>query len=96
MPFCVCCSCDKALEDLVNCDFAPQVCTMYGSTLLTKFNLARVQLLLALANSVHGRPVPGLQATLYEVLNLYTRCTKYMQLRGSEHVFQFLKKLVPT
>lgn len=65
MPFCVCCSCDEALEDLVNCDFAPHVSTLYGSTLLTKFNLARVQLLLALANSVHGHPVPGLQATLY-------------------------------
>ncbi|XP_034745298.1 cilia- and flagella-associated protein 54-like isoform X2 [Etheostoma cragini] len=48
----------EALEELVNCDFAPDVSTMYGSTLCLRFNLARVQLVLALSNTVHNPPVP--------------------------------------
>ncbi|XP_070839803.1 cilia- and flagella-associated protein 54 [Chaetodon trifascialis] len=48
----------EALEGLVNCDFAPEVCTLYGSTLCLRFNLARIQLILALSNTVHGLPVP--------------------------------------
>ncbi|XP_018547690.1 cilia- and flagella-associated protein 54 isoform X2 [Lates calcarifer] len=48
----------EALEELVNCDFAPEVRTLYGSTLCLRFNLARVQLVLALSNTVHGSPVP--------------------------------------
>ncbi|XP_041808606.1 cilia- and flagella-associated protein 54-like [Chelmon rostratus] len=48
----------EALEELVNCDFAPEVRTLYGSTLCLRFNLARIQLILALSNTVHGPPVP--------------------------------------
>ncbi|XP_032388655.1 cilia- and flagella-associated protein 54 isoform X5 [Etheostoma spectabile] len=48
----------EALEELVNCDFAPDVSMMYGSTLCLRFNLARVQLVLALSNTVHNPPVP--------------------------------------
>ncbi|XP_045896455.1 cilia- and flagella-associated protein 54-like isoform X2 [Micropterus dolomieu] len=48
----------EALEELVNCDFAPEVCTLYGSTLCLRINLARVQLVLALSNTVHSPPVP--------------------------------------
>ncbi|KAK9536651.1 hypothetical protein VZT92_006417 [Zoarces viviparus] len=48
----------EALEELVNCDFAPEVRLLYGSTLCLRFNLARVQLVLALSNTVHGSPVP--------------------------------------
>ncbi|XP_024862076.1 cilia- and flagella-associated protein 54 [Kryptolebias marmoratus] len=53
----------EALEDLVNCDVAAHVCTLYGSTVCIKFDLARVQLLLALADSVHGPPVPESKET---------------------------------
>ncbi|XP_051257635.1 cilia- and flagella-associated protein 54-like isoform X3 [Dicentrarchus labrax] len=48
----------KALEELVNCDFAQEVCKLYGSTLCLRFNLARIQLVLALSNTVDGPPVP--------------------------------------
>ncbi|XP_078122015.1 cilia- and flagella-associated protein 54 [Sander vitreus] len=48
----------EALEELVNCDFAPDVSTLYGSTLCLRFNLARIQLVLALSTTVHGPPVP--------------------------------------
>ncbi|KAL7389232.1 hypothetical protein ABVT39_000211 [Epinephelus coioides] len=48
----------EALEELVNCDFAPEVQTLYGSTLCLRFNLARVQLILALTNTVHSTSVP--------------------------------------
>ncbi|XP_044078247.1 cilia- and flagella-associated protein 54-like [Siniperca chuatsi] len=48
----------EALEGLVNCDFAPEVRTLYGSTLCLRFNLARIQLVLALSNTVNGPPVP--------------------------------------
>ncbi|XP_056253277.1 cilia- and flagella-associated protein 54-like isoform X3 [Seriola aureovittata] len=48
----------EALEELMNCDFAPVVQTLYGSTLCLRLNLARVQLVLALSNTVHGPPVP--------------------------------------
>ncbi|XP_030294030.1 cilia- and flagella-associated protein 54 isoform X2 [Sparus aurata] len=48
----------EALEDLVNCDFAPEVRTLYGSTLCLRFNLARIQLVLALSGTLHGPPVP--------------------------------------
>ncbi|XP_040907982.1 cilia- and flagella-associated protein 54-like [Toxotes jaculatrix] len=48
----------EALEELVNCDFAPVVRTLYGSTLCLRLNLARIQLVLALSNTVHGSPVP--------------------------------------
>ncbi|KAI3373646.1 hypothetical protein L3Q82_022233 [Scortum barcoo] len=47
----------EALEELVNCDFAPEVWTLYGSTLCLRFNLARIQLVLALSNTVHGPPL---------------------------------------
>ncbi|XP_073335740.1 cilia- and flagella-associated protein 54 [Pagrus major] len=47
----------EALEDLVNCDFAPEVRTLYGSMLCLRFNLARIQLVLALSRTVHGPPV---------------------------------------
>ncbi|KAM9348845.1 cilia- and flagella-associated protein 54 [Symphorus nematophorus] len=48
----------EALEEFVNCDFAPEVRTLYGSTLCLRFNLARIQLVLALSNTTHGPPVP--------------------------------------
>lgn len=57
---CVCGACVKALEELVNCDFTPEVCTLYGPALCLRFNLARVQLVLALTNAIAGFPVPGL------------------------------------
>ncbi|PWA23023.1 hypothetical protein CCH79_00001892 [Gambusia affinis] len=47
----------QALEELVNCDFPSEVGTLYGSTLCCKFNLARIQLILAITKSVHGSPV---------------------------------------
>ncbi|CAK6953846.1 cilia- and flagella-associated protein 54-like [Scomber scombrus] len=48
----------QALEELVNCDIAPEVGTVYGSTLCLRFNLARIQLVLALSNTVYGPPLP--------------------------------------
>ncbi|XP_039888994.1 cilia- and flagella-associated protein 54-like isoform X3 [Simochromis diagramma] len=48
----------EALEELVNCDFTPEVCTLYGPALCLRFNLARVQLVLALTNAIAGYPVP--------------------------------------
>ncbi|XP_072231582.1 cilia- and flagella-associated protein 54 [Leuresthes tenuis] len=48
----------EALEELVNCDFTPEVGTLYGPTLCARFNLARIQLVLALSNSVRGCPLP--------------------------------------
>uniref|UniRef100_UPI0009B47C99 cilia- and flagella-associated protein 54 n=1 Tax=Monopterus albus TaxID=43700 RepID=UPI0009B47C99 len=48
----------EALDELVNCDFAPQVRTLYGPTLCLRFNLARIQLVLALSNTVHGSHLP--------------------------------------
>uniref|UniRef100_A0A3P9PWW2 Cilia and flagella associated protein 54 n=1 Tax=Poecilia reticulata TaxID=8081 RepID=A0A3P9PWW2_POERE len=48
----------EAVEDLVNCDFTYEVCTLYGPTLCSKFNLARIQLILAITKSVRGSPVP--------------------------------------
>ncbi|XP_053187065.1 cilia- and flagella-associated protein 54-like [Scomber japonicus] len=48
----------EALEELVNCDIAPEVGTVYGSTLCLRFNLARIQLVLALSNTVYGPPLP--------------------------------------
>ncbi|KAM8897416.1 cilia- and flagella-associated protein 54 isoform 3-T3 [Spinachia spinachia] len=48
----------EALEELLNCDFAPEVPSLYGPTLCLRVNLARIQLVLALSNTVHGSPVP--------------------------------------
>ncbi|XP_076025253.1 cilia- and flagella-associated protein 54 [Genypterus blacodes] len=50
----------QALDELVNCDFAPEVQVLYGSTLCYRFNLARIRLVLALSSTIHGFPVPGL------------------------------------
>ncbi|XP_047236025.1 cilia- and flagella-associated protein 54-like isoform X5 [Girardinichthys multiradiatus] len=47
----------EALEDLVNCDFTLEVCTLYGPTLCSRFNLARIQLILAITKSERGSPV---------------------------------------
>ncbi|XP_019941027.1 cilia- and flagella-associated protein 54 [Paralichthys olivaceus] len=47
----------EALEELMNCDFAPVVRKLYGSTLCLRFNLARVQLVLALSNTIPGPSV---------------------------------------
>ncbi|XP_034034310.1 cilia- and flagella-associated protein 54-like [Thalassophryne amazonica] len=49
----------EALDDLVNCNFAPDVQSLYGSTLCQRCNLARVKLILALCSTVHGIPMPG-------------------------------------
>nr|XP_040035732.1 cilia- and flagella-associated protein 54-like isoform X2 [Gasterosteus aculeatus aculeatus] len=48
----------EALEELLNCDFAPEVPSVYGPTLCLRVNLARIQLVLALSGTVHGSPVP--------------------------------------
>ncbi|XP_062414184.1 cilia- and flagella-associated protein 54-like [Pungitius pungitius] len=48
----------EALEELLNCDFAPGVPSLYGPTLCLRINLARIQLVLALTDTVHGSPVP--------------------------------------
>ncbi|XP_041865069.1 cilia- and flagella-associated protein 54-like isoform X4 [Melanotaenia boesemani] len=47
----------EVLEDLVNCDFAPEISTLYGPTLCARFNLARIQLVLAFASSIRGCPL---------------------------------------
>uniref|UniRef100_UPI0037E847B8 cilia- and flagella-associated protein 54 n=1 Tax=Semicossyphus pulcher TaxID=241346 RepID=UPI0037E847B8 len=48
----------EALEELVNSDFAPEIGRLYGSTLRLRYDLARIQLVLALSDTVHGPPVP--------------------------------------
>ncbi|KAM6907603.1 cilia- and flagella-associated protein 54 [Xenentodon cancila] len=48
----------EALEELVSCDFTPEIRLLYGPTLCTRFNLARVHLVLTLTKCVRGRPVP--------------------------------------
>lgn len=78
-PLYVCGACAQALEELVNCDFTPEVQKLYGSTLCLRLNLARVQLVLALSNSVHGAPVPGLFARLLSSLcDLFWFCVWIM------------------
>ncbi|KAM9729701.1 cilia- and flagella-associated protein 54 [Menidia menidia] len=59
----------EALEDLVKCDFTPVVCALCGPTLCARFNLARIQLVLALSNSVHGCPVPDSERALGKIPN---------------------------
>ncbi|XP_051903084.1 cilia- and flagella-associated protein 54-like isoform X2 [Hippocampus zosterae] len=54
----------QALEALVSCELSPEVSMLYGSTLGFRFNLARVQLTLALSGTVAGPPEP---VTDYEV-----------------------------
>ncbi|KAM3869188.1 cilia- and flagella-associated protein 54 [Diretmus argenteus] len=49
----------QALEDLVNCDLAPEVHRLYGSTLCHRCNLARIQLVLALSSTIHSLPLAG-------------------------------------
>ncbi|XP_067350709.1 cilia- and flagella-associated protein 54-like isoform X2 [Channa argus] len=51
----------EALEELLNIDIAPEICALYGSTLCLRFHLARIQLVLALSNTVHGSPAPDCQ-----------------------------------
>ncbi|XP_069567775.1 cilia- and flagella-associated protein 54 [Brachyistius frenatus] len=46
----------EGLEEFVKCDFPPEVCSQFGLTLCIRINLARVQLVLAIANTVRGRP----------------------------------------
>ncbi|KAM3601812.1 uncharacterized protein V6R79_019265 [Siganus canaliculatus] len=48
----------EALEELVNCDFTPEICSLYGSMSCIRFYLARIQLILALSRTIHGSPVP--------------------------------------
>lgn len=59
---CECVACVQALEELVNSDFAPDILVLYGSTLCLRYNLARIRLILALCNTIHGTvpPVAGL------------------------------------
>ncbi|XP_074528634.1 cilia- and flagella-associated protein 54 [Halichoeres trimaculatus] len=47
----------EALDELVNSEFDPKVCKVYGSTLCLRINLARIQLVLALSMTVQGAPV---------------------------------------
>ncbi|XP_029704868.1 cilia- and flagella-associated protein 54 isoform X1 [Takifugu rubripes] len=51
----------EALEELGNGDFAPDTRILYGSTLCLRYNLARVQLILGLCDTIHdtGPPVAG-------------------------------------
>ncbi|XP_030009343.1 cilia- and flagella-associated protein 54 [Sphaeramia orbicularis] len=48
----------EVLEELVNCDFTPEVRTLYGSTLCLHFYLARIQLVLAISSTIYGHPQP--------------------------------------
>ncbi|KAI9542427.1 hypothetical protein NQZ68_020774 [Dissostichus eleginoides] len=48
----------EALEEFINCEFTPEISTLYGSTLCLRFKLARTQLVLALSDTVHGPPAP--------------------------------------
>ncbi|XP_068186553.1 cilia- and flagella-associated protein 54 [Antennarius striatus] len=47
----------EVLENLLNCDFAPGVQLLYGPTLCYRINLARIQLVLALSDTIQGHPV---------------------------------------
>ncbi|KAM4726245.1 cilia- and flagella-associated protein 54 [Anableps anableps] len=47
----------EALEDLANCEVTSKVSTLYGPTLCSRFNLARIQLILAITKSEHGSHV---------------------------------------
>ncbi|XP_077447691.1 cilia- and flagella-associated protein 54 isoform X2 [Stigmatopora argus] len=48
----------QALEALLCCELSPEVSMLYGSSLALRFNLARVQLCLALSRTVNGGPEP--------------------------------------
>ncbi|RVE63832.1 hypothetical protein OJAV_G00140120 [Oryzias javanicus] len=48
----------EAVEALVNCEFAPEIQTLYGPTLCTSFSLARIQLVLALSKTLRDLPDP--------------------------------------
>ncbi|XP_077402899.1 cilia- and flagella-associated protein 54 isoform X1 [Vanacampus margaritifer] len=48
----------QALEELVSCELSPEVSMLYGSALDLRFNLARVQLALAISSTVKGPPEP--------------------------------------
>ncbi|XP_057677422.1 cilia- and flagella-associated protein 54-like isoform X9 [Corythoichthys intestinalis] len=48
----------QALEALLCCELSPEVSMLYGSSLEQRFNLARVQLCLALSSTVNGHPEP--------------------------------------
>ncbi|XP_033954837.1 cilia- and flagella-associated protein 54 [Pseudochaenichthys georgianus] len=48
----------EALEEFINCEFTPEISTLYGSTLCLRFKLARTQLVLALSDTLHCPPAP--------------------------------------
>lgn len=57
----LCGACVQALEELGNGDFSPDTRILYGSTLCLRYNLARVQLILGLCDTIHDTvpPVAG-------------------------------------
>ncbi|XP_029924999.1 cilia- and flagella-associated protein 54 [Myripristis murdjan] len=46
----------QVLADIVNCDLAPEVRMLLGSTLCHRWNLARIQLVLTLTSTIHSLP----------------------------------------
>lgn len=59
IDFWECLACVQALEELVNSDFPPDIHVLYGSTLCLRYNLARIQLILALCSTIHGTELPA-------------------------------------
>lgn len=70
----------------MNCDIAPEIRTLYGSQLCLRFDLARIQLALALSNTVHGVPVQGLYTIIYSL----------SQACGYWYIFGILHNIVHT
>ncbi|KAJ4930367.1 hypothetical protein JOQ06_019371 [Pogonophryne albipinna] len=70
----------EALEEFINCEFTPEISTLYGSTLCLRFKLARTQLVLALSDTLHGPPAPGLRARLLSPEKLTPETMKFLLL----------------
>ncbi|XP_054611224.1 cilia- and flagella-associated protein 54-like [Dunckerocampus dactyliophorus] len=84
----------EACEELLNCDLSPEVSALSGSTLRLRFNLAIVQCALAVSNTVHSPPEPGLQERTFTNLS-YTKDTeehKQDQTCSEDSVLQNEKK----
>ncbi|XP_068600422.1 cilia- and flagella-associated protein 54 [Brachionichthys hirsutus] len=54
----------EVLEELVNSVFTPGVQMLYGPTLCHRFNLARIQLVLALSDTIQAPPFPESSARI--------------------------------
>ncbi|XP_015238280.1 PREDICTED: cilia- and flagella-associated protein 54 [Cyprinodon variegatus] len=59
----------EALEDLMNCDFTSEVCKLYGPTLCSRFQLARIQLIIAITKSEPGSSVSGSEESCDDTKN---------------------------